>query len=328
MKKMWIWSAVAGLAAVSAILLGCEWSTSTDSFNTSKGAGISINFSGVYYGNLSGGRAVAGTSGSTITRLVVQHAGNAVKVLDNNGSEYSGTIGSPGVIAPPSSSGVYPAGALLAQAQINFSGHDNVAARNVNFAGIIHGVAVDDVQGQTETETTTITQSDVQRDSATSSVSYTENFSWTTNSTTITTDGTNITTKLTIVAYDEFGNEVYRSEQTYTVTPSGSSNLVSQSITDNRSNGRTRSRDQVQDYNQKNETVEYTKYYITEANTQYRMQGTWVEEAGVSSGVDALSAGTAGVITEVTPSGAPGGTEGGGTEGTTDSTATSTSTSL
>ena len=317
MKRMWMWGSVAVLAAGLVAFLGCEWTTSTDSFNTSKGAGISINFSGVYYGNLSGGRAVAGTSGGTISRLVLQHAGNSVKVVDNNGSTYEGSIGSPGVIAPPSSSGVYPAGAQLAQAQVNFSGHDNAANRNVNFAGIIHGVAVDDVQGFTETETTTVTRNDLQTDSQTNSVSSSESFTWSTNQTTVTTDGTNITTKLTIIAYDENGNEVYRSEQTYTVTPSGSSNLVSQSITDNRSSARTRTRDRSQDYEQKDETVETTKYYITEANTQYRMQGTWVEEAGVSSGVDALSAGTAGVITEVTPSGAPGGsTDTGGTTDT------------
>lgn len=319
MKRMWMWGSVAVLAAGLVAFLGCEWTTSTDSFNTSKGAGISINFSGVYYGNLSGGRAVAGTSGSTISRLVVQHAGNSIKVVDNNGSVYEGSIGSPGVIAPPSSSGVYPAGAQLAQAQVNFSGHDNVANRNVNFAGIIHGVAVDDVQGYTETETTTITQSDVQQDSSTSSVSSSANYTWSTNVTAF-PSGTNVTTTLHIVGYDEFGNIVYESTKTTTVSPAGTTINDSVTITDNRSNGRTRTRDRSQDYEQTDETVETTKYYITEANTQYRMQGTWVEEAGVSSGVDALSAGTAGVITEVTPSGAPGGSTDTGTTdtGTTD----------
>lgn len=40
-----------------------------------------------------------------------------------------------------------------------------------------------------------------------------------------------------------------------------------------------------------------TTYNITEANSQYRLQGTWIEDGGVSTTVDALSPGTAGVIT-------------------------------
>ena len=47
MKKIWAWSLVAGLTASLVVLLGCEWTTNADGFNTSQGAGAQINFSGV-----------------------------------------------------------------------------------------------------------------------------------------------------------------------------------------------------------------------------------------------------------------------------------------
>ncbi len=44
-------------------------------------------------------------------------------------------------------------------------------------------------------------------------------------------------------------------------------------------------------------SVEEFKYYITEANTQYRLEGTWMEEDGVVSQVDAISKGSSATIT-------------------------------
>lgn len=280
MKKSWVWAALAGLAALI-VLLGCEWTSNTDSFNTARGAGATVNFSGVYKGALAGGKAVANTTGGTINRLVISQAGNTVQVLDNNGSRYTGHIGSPGVVAAAGMAGAYPAGAQLVQAQISFSGHDNVAAKKVTFVGVIHGVAVDDVRGFTTTETTTDTTSQ----------GY---LNYTTNITTSFTGGTNITTTITIRGYDAMGNEVFRQVQTYTITPSGQTIVNTVVLKDERSRVRTE------------ETVEVTKYYITEANTQYRLQGTWIEEGGAIAEVDALSPASAGVITAVTPSGAPG----------------------
>lgn len=269
MKRMLVGVATAVL--VSVLWLGCDWTTNTESFNTSKGAGVDLNFSGVYYGKLAGGRAVANTSGAPITRLVLQQSGNAVRVLDNNGSTYEGSVGAPGLIAEPGPLG-YPAGAVLAQAQINFSGVDVIAGKKVNFAGVIHAVAVEHIEGETETSTDSSTQGYIH---------------YTTNITTSVTGGTNITTTLTIIAYDEHGNKVYESVQTYTVTPSGQTYSDFVVIMDERSRVR--------------KDEELRKYYITEANTQYRLEGTWIEEGGVNAAVDALSPGTAGLITTVTP---------------------------
>jgi len=271
MKKLYGIGLAAGVIAGLVFLLGCEWTTNTDSFNTSQGAGANINFSGVYYGHLGGGRAVSSTSGGSINRLVIMNSGNAIQVTDNQGSTYTGTIGSPGVIAAQSS-GTYPAGALLSQAQISFSGHDNVAAKNVRFVGIIHAVSVEDIQGESEYSTNS------------TSISQGKSYS-VTNESSVVTGGTNITTTLTIITYDDNGNETFRQVQTYTVTPSGQRINSSTSYIDSRSR------------NQGNQQETVTHYYLTEANVQYRLQGTWIEEGGQNANVDALSAGTAGVIT-------------------------------
>ena len=44
-------------------------------------------------------------------------------------------------------------------------------------------------------------------------------------------------------------------------------------------------------------TTESTEFSITEATSQYRLEGTWVELGGKTSGVQARSAGTSGLIT-------------------------------
>lgn len=135
------------VSCMVAMFLGCEWeSSSDDGFNTSKGAGATVNFSGVYRAK-SGGVIVG-----NITQLVVAQAGNTVEVWDNNNSYYKGSVGSPGVVANiDSSTGAYPAGALLVQAQMNFSGKDEATHDMASFVGVVHAVAVNDVSGNTVT---------------------------------------------------------------------------------------------------------------------------------------------------------------------------------
>ena len=118
MKKWTCCVSMAALVLGLAFTVGCDWSAggTDDGFNTSQGAGVNINFSGVYDGALGGGRAVSQTSGAgAIWRLVISQGGNRVDVTDNQGSTYSGTVGSPGAVSA-GSSGVFPAGAQPLQA--------------------------------------------------------------------------------------------------------------------------------------------------------------------------------------------------------------------
>ena len=131
-----------GLIVVAmGVLAGCEWDGDSSGVNTSKG--VSLNFSGVYHGDLDGGAIVAGRS---ITRFTLTQAGSAVQVWDNNGSYYEGAVGSPGVVSSPSDTGVYPRGAELVQAQVSFKGTDGSTGREIQFVGVMHAVAVEDIQ--------------------------------------------------------------------------------------------------------------------------------------------------------------------------------------
>lgn len=263
-------------------LVGCEsdWTSGGESgFNTSRGAGVNINFGGVYDGMFSGSKAVQSKSGSPVTRFVITHAGNSIRVIDNNGSQYEGNIGSPGAVAEPQG-GVYPAGAELVQSQVTFSGIDYSSGKKVEFVGIFRAVAVEDIRGaSSKTEDT-----------------YNRAITWTTN-VTISTQTTNSTKVTTIIAYDSNGNEVYRSTETITTNPQGTVIGYDYKVEDKRNVT----------------SVEEFKYYLTEANTQYRLEGTWMEENGVISQVDAMSKGSATTITttQTTTSTGTGGTTGG-----------------
>ncbi len=211
MKVKHVWAK--GLLATVALvvcggLIGCDWTTNTDSFNTSSEAS-QINFSGVYHGNLSGGRAVQFTSGGPIIRLVINQGGNTVTVTDNNGSKYRGTISGVSLVNVVSG-GDISAGGQFARGQISFRGHDNIAAREIEFTGTIHVVAVQDIKGNTSTSS----------------------------SSSSTTNGVDTTTSPTTTS----------------------------------------------------------EYALGEQNTQYRLEGTWIENPGKVSAVDAIAAGSAGVI--------------------------------
>ena len=122
-------------------------------FNTSQGGGININFSGVYRARTAGAPLVPEGDEAAITRLIITQIGNTVEVRDDYNKLYTGYIGSPGVMSP-SSSGSYPAGATMLQAQINFTNN-----KNVDFIGTIRAIAVTDVTSHDTTTTQSGTQS-------------------------------------------------------------------------------------------------------------------------------------------------------------------------
>lgn len=133
---------------------GCEWSSGGDgnSYNTSQGAGVDANISGYYNGTI---------SGTSIGSLVVSQTGNLLEVQDSRGSSYVGSVGAPGNVVD-TSSGVR-AGTSLVQWQVSWSGWDDAAGQQVNFAGIVSAVTVDD----STTSTLTLTNSETDGDTVT-----------------------------------------------------------------------------------------------------------------------------------------------------------------
>jgi hypothetical protein len=267
MKRAITAFAVVSLAVALSLTTGCEWTGGggTDSFNTSQGAGVSINFSGVYDGTF-GGRAVKSTSAGNINRLTITQSGDTLEVRDNQGSRYYGKVGSPGSVVDLADGLVIPAGANIVQSQVSWSGKDEVAAKDVEFVGVIHAVSVTDIQGDTRDTTAEQTKenSDSQQTTTTSVVN---------------TNGTT-TTVLTIgTPEDAFYQQIT------TVTDNQTGKEISRTVVKN--SGSTSTDTQTS-------TAEYT---LTEANTQYRLEGTWVEKGGVSSDVDAISPGGVGSVT-------------------------------
>ena len=70
MKRVLFLSLLASSLVVTALITGCDWSTNDAGFNTSEGAGVSINFSG-YYHSTEGGRLVKNTSAGNIVSLTI-----------------------------------------------------------------------------------------------------------------------------------------------------------------------------------------------------------------------------------------------------------------
>ena len=275
MKSRVVIGAVAAAFLGMMTMSGCEWgsSGSDGSFNTSQGAGAQLNFSGVYSGTMSGGKLVASKGGAPVKSLVIHQAGNSIEVTDNNGSTYSGSVGAPGAVGNASASGTFSTGAELAQAQVTFSGNDNSAGgREINFVGVIHAVAVKDIQGQTTSESDTSSSSS--------------------------SDGGTKTTTTTIA---DSTNMVVITVETVTL-PGGGTEVRTTTVKYDRATGVELERTQTVEVKESStsENKTYTTYEITEANTQYRLQGTWIEVGAGSSGVDGLSAGTAGLIKTTT----------------------------
>jgi hypothetical protein len=292
------------LFGVAALLnSGCEWTGGggTESFNTSQGAGINVNFSGVYEGRLGGGKAVSTSSGGTITRFIITQNGNACEVVDNQGSKYKGSFGSPGLVSEPEPDGTFPEGAEVAQSQVSWAGHDNVAAKDIEFVGVIHIVTITDIQGETTTESHTDESSSENNNSSSSEtasggeVTTTRVHNDGTNTTTVTTttidgDPVDIVITTTIVVDNSTGREISHTTTREEVESSDSSNSSSTS-------------DSVT-------TTKTTTFQIDESGGYWRLEGTWIEKGGVVAQVDATSAGGVTIRTTVTETGGGGGEEG------------------
>ena len=283
-------ASILGLLAGVVILstTGCDWSSGggTNSFNTSQGAGVNINFSGVYRGELSGGKVVDKTSGGNIQALTISQTGNRLTIVDNQGSTYTGTVGSPGLLALPD--GTIPAGADFVQSQVSFSGKDGVSARDIEFVGIIHAVSVRDIQGKT-TEKVDVSSS------GSGSTNFNNSGSSTTGgsqSTRVFNDGTNTTTiTITIVPLPNGGSSTTTTEVT---TENQTGREVSRNVTTSNSSGSGSGSSSGSGSTAT--TTTFTDFQISEANTQYRLEGTWIEQGGFTSGVKARSPGSAGSI--------------------------------
>lgn len=149
------------------VLSGCDWEDG-GAYNTSKGAGVDVNISGMY--TAQSGELVAGQA---ISSFLISQIGNSIEVRDSNNSFFTGSVGAPGVMANVSgATGAYPPGATMLQAQISFTGKNALTKKTVNFAGIIRAVALEDVRGNTVTATTTSTRDQV-RSEATNTLGVT-----------------------------------------------------------------------------------------------------------------------------------------------------------
>lgn len=268
-------------ALLSALLIGlvvstgCDFTSGGDGFNTSRGR-ADVNFSGTYNGSLSGGRAVERTSGGPITRLVISQQGDALEVLDNNGSRYQGRIGGVSVVTTPDTqaatfeqaeesttieAGTISAGTQLAQAQVSWQGNDNVAAMTIEFAGNISAVSVTDIRGLLEQD------------------SQSEG-SLVTDTTTTEEEDDGITTITETQTLGVPGSPFFEETETVTVIETDTGRVLSETTTVTGQAAATA----------------ITEFILSPQNTQYRLQGTWVEQGGVVAGVEALSAGAAGAI--------------------------------
>jgi len=225
-------------------LIGCDWTTGGESINSSSEA--NVNFSGFYRGNLSGGRAVSPATGGIISSLVIQQIGETIEVRDSNGSVYMGRIF--GVTSAAGAGDVAAAGSTLVHAQVVWEGQDNIAAKNIQFAGTIRVVTVEDI---------------VSSSSSNDSESTTE-----------TTDESEDSSEFT----SEIGVDLGIGTNT---TSTSSTTLNSESTTSTQTSTSSSGKE----------------FSLTDANSQYRLQGTWVEVGGKNAQVDALAAGNAGTVT-------------------------------
>lgn len=273
------------LLSVLAGLSSCDWSGGSGSdFNTSRG-GLNINLSGFYRGVGSGGRAVSATTGGNKTNFTIQQSGNVLEVTDNNGQKYRGNVGSPLAVATPSTLGVIPTGAQLANFQVNWSGKDGTAGKNIQFTGVVNVVAVTDIRASTSR------QLNVNDTTATNTA--------TDNQTGGSVNNNQTTTTVT-------NNEGVNGSQTVSTGPGGGtatetftdSTGTTQTITTGTNNSNTSTVNATTTNTSQDRTSSATEstFALGDANTQYRMRGTWIENGGVVGNVDAISPGAGGVL--------------------------------
>lgn len=290
---------VGGLSFAAATLgiTSCDWSGGSDgAFNSSRG-GMDINISGNYRGILSGGKAVSNTTGGAITSFVVQQSGNVLQVTDSNAQEYRGNVGSPLAIAelPAATAGndtpVLPAGAQLANFSVSWSGKDGVAAKDIRFTGVINVVSVQDVNGTTKTDTNGNTKTDSNGNTTTITNNQGGNGTVTKNSNTTSTTTTGSGTSGSQIV-NEGVEGFFSTNQTVTVVNNVNNNTSTSETANNNSNTSSSNNTNTSGTT----TTTTNTFQLTDANTQFRLRGTWIENGGVTASVDALSAGAGGVL--------------------------------
>lgn len=125
--------------------IACDWSSGSQAnFNTSNQSGLT-NISGFYEGNISGGRAVSKIGPGNILSFTVQQSGNRLDVTDNQGSNYSGSVGAPQTLVAPN--GAVPEGSVLSTYQVSFQGKDNVSGKDIEFSGVVGLITTRIIQG-------------------------------------------------------------------------------------------------------------------------------------------------------------------------------------
>lgn len=277
-------------AAISAVsFTSCNWTGGSDSdFNTSRGS-LNINISGVYTGVLGGGRAVSQTSGGAITSLVVQQSGNVLEITDNNGQKYRGSAGSPLSLTSVEQGGTLPVGAQLATFQVNWSGKDGVAAKNINFTGVINLVSVTDIQGDSKVVTNTATDNSNTTSTNTRTAQNGSDGTVTINNSSTVTSGSDRTQ---VVATDPNGGTGTETDNSETIN-STVSDLVNTNVRDNQTTVTTTN---TRDRNNVATTTSQDTYILDNSNVQFRLRGTWIEDGGVVGQVDAVAPGAGGVL--------------------------------
>ena len=162
-----------------------------------------------------------------------------------------------------------PTGAQLASFQVSWSGKDGVAQRDIAFSGVISVVAIESIQGTRQTTTRV-------DDSA---VANTTTDQQNTNSTS--GDSRNASTTETITTTSNT-QQTGGNNQGQAVTEGSDSSIV-RTTTDasqfaNQSLGVSDRTQTTADTTTVNTTtVTQNDFVLTDANTQYRLRGSWVE---------------------------------------------------
>jgi len=310
----------------SGLFIGCNWSSGGDSnFNSSR-TNLDVNVSGTYRGN-DNGKAVSNPSVGNISQLVVQQSGNVLEVIDSQGSTYRGSVGVPLTLGDADN--VIPLGAELASYTVSWEGNDNVADRRVRFNGNIELVAVQDITGDAITETRTVGSDDsgtststsgnstdtVFTDQTTTSAQNVNSNQQTGNDSVDNSVQTDITTEtgqggtqmgnngqsetqLTSTTVNTIRNNIFESANIFDNTSNTSSDSNQDSTTTTTDNSSTDRTDTTTTTDARTEEViTRNDFVITGNNVQMRLRGSWIEEAGNISSVDAVSAGSGGILT-------------------------------
>jgi len=228
-------------------MTGCEWEYAGSGFDTSSGAGINVNFTGMYRQKTP--RSVV--RGLPIAHLILTQTGNVIEVLDSRNIYLKGMVGSPGVITEADAAGGFPAGADVAQASMTFSGN------GIQFVGVVRVISVVDIEGVTVTDTHTET------DTSTDTETETET----------TTDNTT----------SEESTEVELDPNTG-LPPDDTTTTTYTSTDGEDSSDENTDTDTETDTETETDTVtvtETTTYTIDESSAMYVLEGNWVEGGNV-----------------------------------------------